>query len=84
MCKRFQTILSGVNRLSLLTKPVSCQHTTVIISDILCESYIVSIDVIRISSIMNLYIVNESVDVVTADIDVDRSSNRSMNYPLSD
>jgi hypothetical protein len=65
-------------------KPASYQHTTVIISDILCESHIVSIDVIRINLIMNIYIVNESVDVVTADIDVDRSSNRSMNYPLSD
>jgi hypothetical protein len=50
-------------------KPVSYQHTTIIILDILCESNIVSIDVIRINLMMNLHFVNESADVLTADID---------------
>jgi hypothetical protein len=49
----------------------SYQHTTVIILDILCESYIVSIDVIRINLMLNLYFVNESADVLIADINVE-------------
>jgi len=52
-------------------KPASYQHTTVIILDILCGSYIVSIDVIRIHLMMKIYFVNESATVLTADIDVD-------------
>jgi len=52
-------------------KPASYQHTTVIILDILCESYMVSIDAIRINLMIKLYFVNESADVLTADIDVD-------------
>jgi len=65
-------------------KPASYEHTTVIILDILCESYIVSVDIIRINFIMKLYVVNESADILTADIDVDRSNKRPMSYPLSD
>jgi hypothetical protein len=51
-------------------KPASSQQT-VIILDILCESYIVSTDIIRINLKMNLHYVNESADVLTADIDAD-------------
>jgi hypothetical protein len=70
MFKRFQILFIGVNRLSVLTSqpsiniPPSSFH-------ILCESYNVSIEVIRINLIGNLYFANESADVLTADIDVD-------------
>lgn len=71
MCKRLQTTLSGANRLSLLTSQPAVNIPPVIILDILCALYFVSIDAIRINLMMNLYFVNENVDVLTADIDVD-------------
>jgi hypothetical protein len=52
-------------------KPASYQHNTVILLGVLSESYIVSMEIIRINLAENFYFTNESADILTADIVVD-------------
>jgi hypothetical protein len=70
-------IIKWCKSIVAVNKPTSYQHTAVILLDVLCESYIVSIEIIRINLVETFYFANESADVLTANIVVDLDSKRN-------
>jgi hypothetical protein len=64
-------IIKWCESIVVANKPASYQHNAVILLGVLCESYIVSMEIIRINLAENFYFASESADLLTANIVVD-------------